>query len=106
MIQLLSRVNIVDNSGILTGRVIKILTPKNKKIGKLGSLILISSKTQIKNKIGIFDSNKRTEYAKLGGQSLKGMICVTNGIHRTRIKPHLLDEYVSNGYRLGFTLFS
>jgi len=64
------------------------------------------SKTQIKNKIGIFDSNKRTEYAKLGGQSLKGMICVTNGIHRTRIKPHLLDEYVSNGYRLGFTLFS
>lgn len=48
----------------------------------------------------------RSRRAKLGGESLKGMIWVTNGTHRTRIRPEKLDEYLENGYRRGFTLFS
>jgi hypothetical protein len=32
-------------------------------------------------------------------------ICVTNGIHRTRIKPEFLQEYLDKGYVKGFTLF-
>lgn len=44
--------------------------------------------------------------ASMGGKSHKGKIAVTNGKHRTRIKPELLDEYVAKGYRRGFTLFS
>jgi hypothetical protein len=44
------------------------------------------------------------ERAKLGGKSLKGMKCVTNGKHRTRIKEEKLEQYLANGYRLGFTL--
>lgn len=57
MLQLLSKVNIVDNSGVLKGRVIKILTPKNTRIGKLGGLIIISSKIAIKNS-GILPGSK------------------------------------------------
>lgn len=64
------------------------------------------SKTQIEQGLAIFDKEKRSEYASLGGKALKGMICVTNGSHRTRIKPEKLDEYLANGYRLGFTLSS
>ena len=48
MIQLQSKVNIADNSGVLEATVIKLLKPKNKKIGCLGSLLLISSKKQTK----------------------------------------------------------
>lgn len=64
------------------------------------------SKSQIKQGIAIFNEEKRSEYASLGGKSIKGMICITNGIHRTRIRPDKLDEYLANGYRLGFTLSS
>lgn len=61
---------------------------------------------QIKNKIGLFtdDKEKRKEWAILGGKAMTGMKCVTNGKHRTRIRPEKLDEYLSKGYRLGFTL--
>lgn len=62
------------------------------------------TKTQIKNKIGIFDISKKSEYASIGGKSLKGMICVTNGTHRTRIKPEKLEEYLNKGYKRGFKL--
>ena len=48
----------------------------------------------------------RKERARLGGKAHKGKICVTNGAHRTRIKPELLEEYLSKGYKEGFTLFS
>ena len=44
------------------------------------------------------------ERAIMGGKSLIGMKCITNGKHRTRIKPEFLEEYLSKGYRLGFTL--
>ncbi len=40
MLQLLSKVKIIDNSGGKKGRVIKILN--NKKIGKIGDLVLVS----------------------------------------------------------------
>lgn len=43
MIQLLSKIKISDNSGVLVGKTIKILTPKNAKIGYIGDLILISA---------------------------------------------------------------
>ena len=49
MIQLLSKIKIVDNSGVLLGKTIKILKPKNAKIGRLGDLILISSQAQVIN---------------------------------------------------------
>ena len=64
------------------------------------------SRSQIKSGIAIFDESKRSEYASLGGKALTGMICVTNGKHRTRIKPEKLNEYLGNGYIEGFTLFS
>lgn len=56
--------------------------------------------------LGFHNPKHRKEYASLGGKSLKGFLCVTNGEHRTRIPPEKLDEYISKGYRLGFTLFS
>jgi len=42
MIQLLTKVNIVDNSGALLGRCIKILKPHNRDYAKIGDLILVS----------------------------------------------------------------
>jgi hypothetical protein len=75
-----------------------------KKNASLGGKA--GSKSQMKSGIAIFDESKRSEYASLGGKSLIGMICVTNGTHRTRIKKEKLDEYLSNGYVLGFTLSS
>ena len=49
MIQLLSNIKITDNSGVLLGKTIKILKPKNAKIGNIGDLILISSQVQAMN---------------------------------------------------------
>lgn len=46
MIQLQSSIKITDNSGVLLGKTIKILRPKNAKIGQIGDLILISSQIQ------------------------------------------------------------
>ncbi len=57
MLQLLTKVSIADNSGVLVGRIIKILTPKNAKIGGLGSLTVISCKSTIKNS-GILPGTK------------------------------------------------
>ena len=74
---------------------------KNASIGgKFGS------KSQMSQGIGIFNKEERLKYASLGGKSLKGMICVTNGKHRTRIKPENLDEFLKKGYKKGFTLSS
>lgn len=62
MINLLSKVKLADNSGVLEGRVIKLLTPKNTKSSTLGSLVLISCLNIIKN------SNLKK------GDKLKGVI--------------------------------
>lgn len=84
---------------------IGIHNPDNfKKYSSLGGKA--GSKSQIEKGIAIFNKEKRSEYASLGGKSLSGMICVTNGKHRTRIRPEKLDEYLSKGYIKGFTLFS
>jgi hypothetical protein len=66
------------------------------------------SKSQMINGVGIHTNDKklRSKYASLGGKAIKGMICVTNGEHRTRIRPDRLDEFLSMGYRKGFILFS
>jgi large subunit ribosomal protein L14 len=42
MISLLTKVQIIDNSGGIIARCIKILSPDNRKYGKLGDLILVS----------------------------------------------------------------
>jgi large subunit ribosomal protein L14 len=42
MIQLLTKVNIVDNSGGVIGRCIKILKPHDRDYAKIGDLILVS----------------------------------------------------------------
>ena len=75
-----------------------------KKHASLGGKV--GSRSQIENKIGIHDPANFKKNAILGGKAIKGMICVTNGTHRTRIRPEKLNEYLSNGYRRGFTLFS
>jgi hypothetical protein len=66
----------------------------------------VSGKLQKENKMNIHDPANFQKYASLGGRAIKGMICITNGKHRTRIKPEKLQEYISNGYREGFILFS
>jgi ribosomal protein L14 len=67
MIQLLTKVNIVDNSGGVLGRCIKILKPHNRDYAKIGDLILVSilniAKVEGNKKSGntassIRDSNK------------------------------------------------
>jgi hypothetical protein len=84
---------------------IGIHNPNNfKKYASIGGKA--GAKVQLENGLTIFNPEKRQEYASLGGKSLKGMLCVTNGSHRTRIKPEKLDEYLANGYQLGFTLSS
>lgn len=84
---------------------IGIHNPKNfKKNASIGGKI--GSRSQINQGIAIFDKKQRLKYASLGGKSLKGMICVTNGKHRTRIKPEKIEEYLKNGYKKGFTLSS
>jgi len=48
------------------------------------------SKTQRENKIGaFFDPDVKKIICAKGGRALTGFICVTNGKHRTRIKPDL-----------------
>ena len=46
MIQLQSKIKITDNSGVLIGKTIKILKPKDGKVAIVGDLILISSQVQ------------------------------------------------------------
>lgn len=64
------------------------------------------SRSQIQNKVGIHNPDNFIKHAILGGKAIKGMICVTNGKHRTRIRPEKLEEYLANGYVKGFTISS
>jgi hypothetical protein len=64
----------------------------------------VSGKNQKANKIGIHNPENFKKFSSLGGKAIKGLICVTNGEHRTRIRPEKLQEYISKGYRKGFTL--
>ena len=77
---------------------------KRKQIASAGGKI--GGAIQKKRKQGIHDPANFKKNASLGGKATKGMICVTNGTHRTRIKPERLEEYLSNGYTKGFTLSS
>ena len=49
MIQLLTNVKIIDNSGGIIGRCIKILQPKNKTIANIGDIILISIQKSLRS---------------------------------------------------------
>ena len=49
MLQLKSKVIISDNSGATKGEVIKVLKPKNGKVGGLGALLLVAVKRNIAN---------------------------------------------------------
>lgn len=51
-------------------------------------------------------SEGQRERASMGGKALKGMIAITNGKHRTRVKLEDLDQWLAKGYRRGFTLSS
>lgn len=75
-----------------------------KEIASKGGKIGGSKQKQLKQ--GIHDPANFKKYASLGGKAIKGMICVTNGAHRTRIRPEKLDEYLAMGYVKGFTLSS
>ena len=68
--------------------------------GKIGGV------KQSKDRIGIHSAEMRAIATSLGGKAIKGMICVTNGTHRTRIRPEHLDDYVANGYVKGFKISS
>jgi large subunit ribosomal protein L14 len=65
MIQLLTKVNIIDNSGGLIGRCIKILSPHGRDYAKVGDIILVSIKETIKS------SNTRDSQLK-GNKLTKG----------------------------------
>lgn len=71
-----------------------------KKYASLGGKA--GSKSQMKSGSAIFNKSKRSEWAKLGGLSLKGMMCVSRGNERTRIRPDELQKFISNGYVLGW----
>jgi hypothetical protein len=77
---------------------------KRNEIASLGGKV--GGSNQKKLGIGIHDPKNFKKNASLGGKAIKGMICVTNGKHRTRVKPENLEEYLSNGYWKGFTLSS
>lgn len=64
----------------------------------------ISGAKQKLNNVGIHNPKNFKKNASFGGKAIKGMICVTNGFHRTRIQPRNLQKYLSSGYRKGFTL--
>jgi large subunit ribosomal protein L14 len=49
MIQLLSKVDIIDNTGGKLATCIKILNPKGRKIAKIGDIILVSINKTIAN---------------------------------------------------------
>lgn len=66
----------------------------------------IGGTTQKLNNQGIHNPENFKKYASLGGKALSGFVCVTNGKHRTRIKPEMLQSYLDKGYIKGFTLFS
>jgi hypothetical protein len=76
-----------------------------KKRASLGGKASIKSGN---NKLFVYWASEegRKKRASLGGKSNKGKIAMTNGTHRTRIKPELVDEYLNKGYRKGFTLSS
>ena len=48
MIQLLTKVNIIDNSGGAIGKCIKILNPHGRNYAKVGDIILVSIKETLK----------------------------------------------------------
>lgn len=75
-----------------------------KKRASLGGKA--GAKSQMNTKMGIHNPETFKKYASMGGKATKGMVCVTNGKHRTRIRPEKLEEYLSMGYVKGFTLFS
>jgi hypothetical protein len=58
------------------------------------------------NRQGIHDPLNFKKNASLGGKAILGYICVTNGSHRTRVSPEMLQSYLDKGYIKGFTLFS
>jgi large subunit ribosomal protein L14 len=47
MIQLLTKLNVADNSGATQAKVIKILRPKNKKYALIGDLVLVAIQKNI-----------------------------------------------------------
>jgi hypothetical protein len=60
----------------------------------------------MKRKSGIHNPDNWKHHASLGGKAIKGMICMTNGTTRTRVKPENIEEYLKSGYKKGFTLSS
>lgn len=76
---------------------------RNKRAAMGGS---IGAASQINSKTGIHDPANFIKNARLGGKATKGMICVTNGTHRTRIRPEKLEDYLARGYQRGFTVCS
>lgn len=64
----------------------------------------VSGIKQRQNKIGIHNPENFRKNASLGGKAMRGMIWVTNGVHRTRIPKEKLQEYIHRGYRGGFAL--
>jgi hypothetical protein len=79
-------------------------TEGRKKRASMGGKVGAAS--QINNKTGIHDPANFKKNATIGGKAIKGMICVTNGTHRTRIRPEKLEDYLARGYQRGFTISS
>jgi ribosomal protein L14 len=80
MIQLLTKVNIIDNSGGLRGRCIKILKPHNRDTAKIGDIILVSI-LEITNKINSGSSpvKGRGSSSQGGGEGVAKQNKITKG---------------------------
>jgi hypothetical protein len=65
----------------------------------------IGGARQKANKVGIHNPENYKKHASMGGKAIKGMVCVTNGSHRTRIHLDKLQEYIGMGYTKGFKLY-
>jgi hypothetical protein len=64
----------------------------------------VSGVVQKKNRIGIHNPENFKKNASMGGKAIEGMVWITNGFHRTRIRPEYLQEYLAKGYYKGFSL--
>lgn len=73
MIQLLTKVKIIDNSGGSIGKCIKILNPHGRKYAKVGDIILVTIKETLK----LSSSNSNTQNKITKGSLYKALVVRT-----------------------------
>lgn len=77
MIQLLTKVNIIDNSGGSIGKCIKILNPHGRKHAKVGDIILVTIKETLK----LSSSNTLSQNKVTKGSLYKALVVRTKVVN-------------------------